>query len=389
MVKRMSTSISTSSESLKPISGSYSPDDCEFLLTLMEPEYTSVEEKERRIQSGRAHYSEMISFEAAPSEEYLTLFKQLTARYRARIASEVLAIADYVMEAREQPLTIVSLARAGTPLGALLKRALRDHRGVACQHYSISIIRDRGIDQAALRYILRDQARPAGGVFFVDSWTAKGVITRELNSAIADWNSAAKPEEQLASGLVVLSDIGGCAEFAATHDDYAIPSGILNATVSGLLSRSILNHHIAEGQFHGSVYYDHLKPHDHSAWFLDQVSECFSRVDPAPRAPITEASEARVARATLTERWVKDLLMSGVVRDLNHIKPGVAEATRVLLRRVPERLFVRAWDDPDVEHLLALARDRDVSVELAPQMPFKAASLIKAVTKADTLGRKP
>jgi hypothetical protein len=45
------------------------------------------------------------------------------------------------------------------------------------------------------------------------------------------------------------------ADVAATYDDYAIPSGILNATVSGLTSRSILNAAIGPEDFHGCVFY--------------------------------------------------------------------------------------------------------------------------------------
>ena len=73
----------------------------------------------------------------------------------------------------------------------------------------------------------------------MDGWTAKGVIAGELRCALHDWN--ASQFEQLDESLYVISDIGGVADIAATYDDYAIPSGILNATVSGLTSRSILN----------------------------------------------------------------------------------------------------------------------------------------------------
>ena len=51
------------------------------------------------------------------------------------------------------------------------------------------------------------------------------------------------------------------------------------------------------------------------------------------------------------------------VDDPNRVKPGIAEATRALLRRVPNRLYLRDSSDPDVAHLVHLAREANVPVE--------------------------
>jgi hypothetical protein len=357
---------------LKPITGSYSLQDCQFLLTEIEPNYVDVAEKEILIQSGAKHYSEMISFEHPPSEHYRALFHDLTEQYKARLASEILGIAEQVLKVRTTPLTIVSLARAGTPFGALLNRAFSEIFNVETVHYSISIIRDHGIDQNALKYILRDQLRPASGVFFVDTWTAKGVITGELKRAIQKWNQT--EPEQLSDELFVISDIGGTADFAATYDDYAIPSGVMNATVSGLMSRSILNEMIDADQFHGSVYYKHLEDHDQSAWFLDEVSQLFSQVKPS-----STPSTNRQRRRELSQQWISRWLEEFQIKDINHIKPGVAEATRVMLRRVPAYLILKDLDDQDVAHLRWLAIKKSVPLIVRPNMPFKAVAFIKAL----------
>lgn len=79
-----------------PITGSYRAEDCQFLLTPLQLELREVERKEQLIQSGTKHYSEMLSPEYAPSAHYLTLFRTLTARYRQRLAGEVLALARYL-----------------------------------------------------------------------------------------------------------------------------------------------------------------------------------------------------------------------------------------------------------------------------------------------------
>ncbi|HET8700722.1 MAG TPA: cysteine protease StiP family protein [Nitrococcus sp.] len=368
----MSTGRDSAASLVKPITGSYRASDCQFMLTPLNTPFTDLVEKERMIQRGQRHYSEMISREHAPSAQYFTLFKNLTARYKVRLATEVLALARHIIATRPAPITIVSLARAGTPFGALLQRALTEVLAVDSVHYSISIIRDRGIDTVALRYILRDIGRPAPGVLFADAWTAKGVITRELKAAIKAWNRY--EPEQLSDELYVISDIGGTADVAATYEDYAIPCGILNATVCGLVSRSILNEEIGEHEFHGCVVYDDLRAHDLTNWFLDEVSAEFTGTAgdyPLPSSP----KEARASRA---RSWIERWMAHYGIADVNYIKPGIAEATRVLLRRVPQRLLLRDPTSSDVRHLRVLAEEKGVPIAIEPAMPFNAAAFIRA-----------
>jgi hypothetical protein len=66
------------------------------------------------------------------------------------------------------------------------------------------------------------------------------------------------------------------------------------------------------------------------------------------------------------------------ITDVNLVKPGIAEATRVVLRRVPDRLIVRDPHAEDLQHLLVLAGARNVRVEVDPTLPFQAAALIRS-----------
>ena len=70
-----------------------------------------MEEKERLIQSGRRHYSEMIGHEALPSPAYLRVFHDGLARQKARLARHLVTLAGLVAAARPGPVTLVSLAR--------------------------------------------------------------------------------------------------------------------------------------------------------------------------------------------------------------------------------------------------------------------------------------
>lgn len=65
------------------------------------------------------------------------------------------------------------------------------------------------------------------------------------------------------------------------------------------------------------------------------------------------------------------------ISNKNFIKPGVAEATRVLLRRLPDVLLLRDPEHPDVEHLRLLAGEKQIPMVIDPAMPIQAAALIK------------
>lgn len=353
-------------------SGSYRPEDTVFLLKPMAMETVDVATKERLIQSGQRHYSELLAPEQVPDPRYLELFEALTARYARRLAAEIMALACHLMATRRGQITVVSLARAGTPIGALLTRALHQQGRLDVRHYSISMIRDRGIDENALAFMVRREGREPAGLAFVDGWTAKGVIAEDLRRALRRWN-AGQPEP-LDETLHVVSDIGGVADVAATYDDYAIPSGILNATVSGLTSRSILNAAIGPEDFHGCVFYAGFAPQDRSHWFLDQITGHFASVKPVS---VRCHPEERQQRRQLMVEFLARIDAHYSISDRNFVKPGVAEATRVLLRRLPDVLLLRDPDHPDVEHLRWLALQKRVPIVIDPAMPLYATALIK------------
>lgn len=361
---------------LTPILGSYSEKDCKFLMQEIETEYVSIEEKERRIQSGESHYSEMINKESAPSDSYMALFNEMVDKYDTRLANEVVSLAAKIIAMRSEsglehtPVVLVSLARAGTPIGVLVNRAI-EFLGFASVHYSISIIRDKGIDEVALKY-LTDRYKNES-IVFIDGWTAKGVITRELQKSVVDFNgknnTTVKPE------LFVIADIGGTATVCSTQEDYAIPSSILNSTVSGLVSRTICSEKTSGG-FHGCVKYTHLADHDISNDFIERIASNFS-MDFASENATYQSCELRRAR---TENFVNELMASNDIAHINMIKPGIAEATRILLRRVPDYIMVTDINNADVAHLIKLAAERNVSIIENANMPFLACAVIKKVT---------
>jgi len=65
------------------------------------------------------------------------------------------------------------------------------------------------------------------------------------------------------------------------------------------------------------------------------------------------------------------------VSKLNNVKPSIAEATRAVLRRVPEKVLVKDKNDPDVALLLSLCAKNGVQVEEYDIAPYRAVTIIK------------
>ena len=112
------------------------------------------EEREKLIQQG-THYCEMLPLEYKPTEKYIRIYEKALEVFGQTTADAVARVSDKIVEAKGKDVVIVSLARAGTPLGVLIRRYIRKKYGFECPHYSISIIRDRGIDRNAVNYILQ------------------------------------------------------------------------------------------------------------------------------------------------------------------------------------------------------------------------------------------
>lgn len=362
-----------------PSFGSYRPDEVTWLLkdlsrVTLEAD-TAV--REQNIQSGRAHYAESLPIEFQPDEEYQQLFTTVLADSAPRLATAVGLVTDLVLAERGTDLTLVSLARAGTPVGILMKRWAAHRHGLDLPHYAVSIVRGRGIDEVALAYLARHHD-PAS-VVFVDGWTGKGAIARELRAAVDGIAAAGGPVFD--PSLAVLADPGSCVSLYGTRDDFLIASACLNSTVSGLISRTVLNDaHIGPDDFHGAKFYAELASGDRSNDLLDAVSARFDEVAPAVEAQLPELRAAD--RAPTWAGWaaVEDIRHRYRVSSVNFVKPGVGETTRVLLRRTPDRILVRDLDSPDHAHIRLLAAQRGVPVEVVPGLAYACVGLIEQVT---------
>ncbi|THA54154.1 phosphoribosyltransferase [Streptomyces sp. A1136] len=353
-----------------PAFSSYPPEDVGWLLQdLSDVELEApTEEREEAIQAGGAHYAESLPVEYQPSPEYQRLYQSALDASAARIARAVGTVTETVLAERSPSPVLVSLARAGTPIGVLMRRWAQARHGLDLPHYAVSIVRGRGIDANALRWLAAHHD-PAD-VVFVDGWTGKGAITRELRDALAEFDGF-DPE------IVVLADPGSCVSTYGTRDDFLIPSACLNSTVSGLVSRTVLRSDlVGPADFHGAKFYRELAGADVSVAFVDAVAARFEEVAEAVDADVKELLAAD--RTPTWEGWaaVERISEEYAIHDVNLVKPGVGETTRVLLRRVPWKILARRGVGADLDHVRLLARQRGVPVEEVDGLPYTCVGLI-------------
>ena len=355
-------------ENINLVKHSYK-DDCIFLLKDLTDKIQeiTIQEKEELIRSG-VSYSEMISKESIPSKDIKNIFLNILNRDKKLIAYYVAKISEIIYRQKGNKLVIVSLARAGTPYGILIKRYLKLKYKVDIPHYSISIIRGKGIDANALKYILTENKKAE--IQFVDGWTGKGSITKELNKSIDIFNNENKTN--IDNSLAVISDPAKLCKVCGTREDFGIATCCLNSTVSGLISRTIHNEkYIGKDEFHGAKTLYYLKDEDYSQYFIDKIDNEFNKISIKYEDLVLENIDKEYSMKIVSK--IRELYD---VNNINNIKLSVGESARVLLRRDPRVVLVKNKSDKNIEHILKLAEEKGVKVIEYKDSEYNCISII-------------
>lgn len=345
---------------------SYQSEDVILLLKditgMVVPEDTKT--RESKIQSG-VHYCEMLPKEYVPTKEYEEIYEEMLDLYAEKVGKAVSILSENIYASKKRPV-LVSLARAGIPVGILVKHYLETIYAIQVPHYAISIIRGKGIDDNAMKYIL--ERHEGNNLIFVDGWTGKGAIKRQLDEALKDYRC----NKQLA----VIADPAGVADLYGTNEDLMIPSSCLNSTVSGLLSRTLLREDIiGKEDFHGAVYYGEMKVYDRSYEFIKQIEKHFDFF--ASTTPVEK-------RKSNGMEDVKRLQQIYGIEDINLIKPGIGESTRVLLRRIPDVVIINETDkaSKDLQPIYRLCKEKQVPIQYGHLEHYKVCGIIKNLADA-------
>ena len=351
------------------VTSSYSADDVTILLQDLKGKVPVLDTKEReKLNQSGVHYSEMLPVEYVPSKEYLKVYENALKSQGKQTAQAVINLAYKILSVKPtKNIVLVSLARAGTPIGILLKRYLSKYCNCNVTHYTISIIRGKGIDIAAMNYIL--SKHDAKNIVFVDGWVGKGAINRVLAEAVAKLNIA-----NLSPELAVLSDPAYETSLYGTRDDFLIPSACLNSTVSGLISRTVKLKDMNDNEYHGAVYYANNKDFDISNAFLDEIETYFPHIKCEQEA-IDETNKFKGIDEVIKIATEFD------INDINKIKPGVGETIRVLLRRIPEVVLIKPNANPKfIEPIIRLAKEKNVPLKEYPLIGYNTCGIIKDIS---------
>ena len=351
------------------MNSSFLADDVELLLKDISGMITplSIEEREKKIQRG-THYCEMLPLEYKPSSKYIEIYEKALEVFSKSTAAAVGNVSQKIWKKKGKNVIIISLARAGTPVGVLIKRYIKQKYKVSIPHYSISIIRDRGIDKNAMKYIM-SKHNPKD-LIFIDGWIGKGAIFGELKKTLIDF-----PEVE--AELAVLADPAKLTYLCGTHDDLFIPSSCLNSTVCGLISRTFLRSDIiGSSDFHGAVCYEELRDEDRTYEFINKVESLFNLQD------CFETTNEDCEINGPDE--VKFLAEKYGINSVNFIKPGIGETTRVLLRRVPWKVLISCEfaNSNELGLVYQLAKEKKVPIEVTTLKNYKCCGIIKKLADA-------
>lgn len=342
---------------------SYSSQDVTMLIKDLTGIVTpvSLEEKDRRVAAGEFERSIMIE-EYPMDETYESIITSSFNRYVPYTAIAVMSLAEQLYRAKGKDLVLVSIIRAGIPIGILIKRYLKIKYHIDVAHYAVSLV--KGLDDNAMKYILSHHAPET--IQFIDGWTGKGTVTNELVES-------AKHYPGVDASLAVLSDVTGLAKYAGIRRDFCVPSAPMNACATGLVSITIFNTPlVGPNDYHGAMYLEHLRGHDHSIEFIDTITMYLK---------VRWKDLERVCMGMdISNRGIQlecPVVASALNKDMKKLNPGINEAARAILRRNLEELLVVSESDPEVQMIMELAKSKGVPIREYPLKTYKAISVAK------------
>ena len=133
---------------------------------------------------------------------------------------------------------------------------------------------------------------------------------------------------------------------------------------------------MTDEEYHGAIYYKHLLNEDESYRFIENVEKYFNNTD---KKLIPSEYEKDENFKGIDE--VKEIAKEYNIEDINKVKPGVGETTRVLLRRVPDRVIVNknTTEKEHLKHIYQLANDKNVPIEYRELKKYNVIGIIKDV----------
>ena len=145
-----------------------------------------------------------------------------------------------------------------------------------------------------------------------------------------------------------------------------------------MISRTILNQDYLEADdFHGCKYYSEFAEADLSVWFIEQLMAEINNIEKPNNLAIKPLNREQLQKTN--QSFIKQLMAKYKIKDIKLIRPGIGEAIRVLLRRIPDRILVQDKNSPEITPFLVLAAEKQVPVEEMSMMPYKATGIVSLI----------
>ena len=346
------------------IAGTYKKGDCVFLLSDLTSIVTpvSAEEKKRRLASGAKSW-EMIPYEHIPSESDNMLFLRLLQENKEAIGRYVGTLCESILATKGENIVLVSLARGGTPVGVLCRRYFQRIHHLEFPHYCLSLIRNVGIDESALSYIIK--THPKSKIQFLDGWTGMGLISSELSKYISDFNR--RTGNSIDPTLAALVDSSKICRISGTRNDVILPSCCLNATVCGMISSIYYDpDEVTKMQYHGAIQWADDRMTDYSRLFIEEIVPFFKRATAAPQT--VEGNYGL---------WCRDKIASEYsVSDKKRIRLGIGESTRAITRYRLSCLLIRNLNNPHLDFIKEIAHSKSINIQEYDHTDYECVAII-------------
>lgn len=335
---------------------SYKKTDVELLLTDLTNKVNPIaieEKKQMEIQG--LDVKNIVTDEFPINKKYFDICFETTPIYAKQTAIAVGNLAEQIYNIKKENLVLVSILRAGTLVGILVKRYLKNKYNIDVFHYSISLPKD--VKQNEMKFILNKHK--AQDIIFIDSWTGKGTTTNKIREF-------AKQIDGLGTDLAVLSDAINISRFCGIREDIAIPQAPFNACITGLVGAPITDSkYLNDEDFSGSIYLKNLEKFDVTNWYINLIEQNFDY----KLCNNENYEENPTSNEELSEICLKYKI------ELKDLNPGINEAGRALLRRNLKKLLVKDKNDIQIMQIKKIAELKGIEVEEYNFKYYRAAAI--------------
>jgi len=346
------------------IKGTYADNECIFLLQNMNKKIVplSLNEKKELMNSGKKSY-EIIPHEYIVDSFSENLFLRILSETKEKMAKCVGKLAESIYSVKGEKIVLVSLARGGVPVGVLCKKYLNKFYKIDVPHYVISLIRNEGIDVAALSYII--SAHPDGKIQFLDGWTGMGYISNQLKKYVSLYNK--EFNQKIDYELGVLVDSSKICKYFGTREDTIFPGCCLNATVCGMISSIFYDKNmINQNEFHGAIQWDSSIGKDYSNHLVETISNCF----------LKEEGVDIPVQQNYVEQCVDIVSRDLKIKNMKNIKFGIGESARAIIRYELDCLLIKNLNNPDLQFLIEIANTKNTRIICYDKTDYECIAVI-------------